>query len=167
MRTGWALTVFQGGCTCQGGVPARGCVPARGVYLPGGCTCQGVYLPEEGCTCQMGGVPARGGCTCQGVYLPEGGVPARGGCTCLGGVPVRGGVYLTGGGYTWSGTPNPPSPVNRMTDRCKNITLAKTSFRPVKIFSGLVSPCLNNPESIIIIFQRTQGCPTPKWSSIR
>ena len=25
----------------------------------------------------------------------------------------------------------PPPPVNRMTDRCKNITLAKTSFRPV------------------------------------
>ena len=24
-----------------------------------------------------------------------------------------------------------PPPVNRMTDRCKNITLAKTSFRPV------------------------------------
>ena len=30
-----------------------------------------------------------------------------------------------------AGTP----PVNRMTDRCKNITLAKTSFRPVKIMS--------------------------------
>ena len=26
-----------------------------------------------------------------------------------------------------------PPPVNRMTDRCKNITLAKTSFRPVKM----------------------------------
>ena len=25
-----------------------------------------------------------------------------------------------------------PSPVNRMTNRCKSITLAKTSFRPVK-----------------------------------
>ena len=26
-----------------------------------------------------------------------------------------------------------PPPVNRMTDRCKNITLATTSLRPVKI----------------------------------
>ena len=33
-----------------------------------------------------------------------------------------------GGG---SGKENPSPPVNRMTDRCKNITLAKTSFRPV------------------------------------
>ena len=35
-------------------------------------------------------------------------------------------------------TPSPrdqtPPPVNRMTDRCKNITLAKTSFRLVKTF---------------------------------
>ena len=27
----------------------------------------------------------------------------------------------------------PPPPVNRITDTCKNITLAKTSFRPVNI----------------------------------
>ena len=29
--------------------------------------------------------------------------------------------------------PKIPPPVNRMTDRCKNITLAKTSFRPVNM----------------------------------
>ena len=33
------------------------------------------------------------------------------------------------------------SPVNRITDRCKNITLAKTSFRPViNIYSLLYFP---------------------------
>ena len=64
-----------------------------------------------------GGVPARGVYLLEGVYLPRGSVPAQG-------------VYLTGGGCTWPGTPTPP-PVNRMTDTCKNITLAKTSFRPV------------------------------------
>ena len=53
-----------------------------------------------------------------GMYLP-GGVPARG-CTCLGGVPARG--YLPAG-YL----PRYP-PMNRMTDRCKNITLPQTSF---------------------------------------
>ena len=52
-----------------------------------------------------GGVPAWG-CTCLGVYLP-GGVPA------WGGVPARGGTC-----------PGTPPTVNRMTDRCKNITFA-------------------------------------------
>ena len=63
----------------------------------------------RGGACLEGGVSAwKGGGGC----LPGGGVPA-----CLeGGCLAR---------Y--------PPPVNRMTDRCKNITLAKTSFRPVNI----------------------------------
>ena len=56
------------------------------------------------------GVPAWG-CTCLGVYLP-GAVYLSRGCTC------PGGVYL----------PRYSPPVNRMTDRCKNITLPQTSF---------------------------------------
>ena len=44
-----------------------------------------------------------------------------------GGVPDRGGSASVP-----SGIPPPPL-VNRMTDRCKNITLATTSLRPVKI----------------------------------
>ena len=124
MRTGRSLTVFQslqpggvylvlggvylvpeGGCTWSGGVPGPG-----GVYLVGGCT----WSRGGGwCTWSRGGVPGPGG----GVYL----VP--GGCTwSRGGVPGPGGVYLVR--YS-------PPPVNRMTNRCKNITLAKTSFRPV------------------------------------
>ena len=33
--------------------------------------------------------------------------------------------------------PGPDPPVNRMTDACENITLAKTSFRPVKMIIAL------------------------------
>ena len=43
----------------------------------------------------------------------------------------RGGVPGLGGGYLVRYS---PPPVNRMTNRCKNITLAKTSFRPVIIY---------------------------------
>ena len=118
MRTSRLLTVFR---SLQPG----------GVYLvPGGCTWSGgVYLVQGGCTWSQGGVPGPGGCTWSwGVYLVQGG-----GYLVLGGVPGPGGVYLVPGGVpgTWSGTPAPP--VNRMTNRCKNITLAKTSFRPVMI----------------------------------
>ena len=66
----------------------------------------------------------------------------------LGGVPGPGGSGLGGGWCVWSGgvclvgglgsasVPSgiPPSPpVNRITNRCKNITLATTSLRPVTI----------------------------------
>ena len=105
MHTARLLTVSQ--LALLGGVPARRCtclggVPTRGVYLLGG-------------TC-LGGVPA------WRVYLP-------GGCTCPGGgvVPAWGVVPARGGtcpGGTCPGTP----PVDRMTDRCKNITLPQISF---------------------------------------
>ena len=58
---------------------------------------------------------------------PGGGLPARGGSACQGGLCLPGGVGIP------ACTEADPPPVNRMTDRCKNITLAKTSFRPVKI----------------------------------
>ena len=103
------------GCTCPGGVPAQGVylpggVPAwgctcLGVYLPGGFTCHGVYLPV-GCTCQ-GEMYLPGGCTCPGGW----------GCTCQGvpawEVPAQGGTCPA----------QVLPPVNRMTNRCKNITL--------------------------------------------
>ena len=45
----------------------------------------------------------------------------------------RGGL-LGPGGSAWSGGGSPETPpVNRITDTCKNITLATTSLRPVKI----------------------------------
>ena len=59
-----------------------------------------------------GGVPAQGVYLPGGVHLPRGeGVPAQRG------VPDSGACWDT---YT--------PPVNRMTDRCKNITLPQTSF---------------------------------------
>ena len=118
MRTGRSLTGVY--------LPGPG-----GVYLPGP---GGVYLPGP-----RGGVPAWSG----GVYLP--GPGGGGGCTCL--VPggctclVRGGeggTCLVPGGRAWSGT---PPTVNRMTHRCKNITLAKTSFRPVINITRILCSC--------------------------
>ena len=52
-----------------------------------------------------------------------GGVSAvEGWGVCLGGVCPEWGVYHHAMGQT------PPLPVNRITDRCKNITLPQTSF---------------------------------------
>ena len=99
------------GCTCPGGTCLGGVYLPRG-YLPGGSVpARGVYLPggtSGGCACPGGGVPGRG-CTCWGVYLP-------GGCTCLGG--------CTCPGCTCPGGGTPPL-VDRITDACKNITLAQ------------------------------------------
>ena len=50
-----------------------------------------------------------------------------GGCTCQGGVPAWG-VYLPGGVPAQGVPAQVLPPVNRMTDRCKNITLPQTSF---------------------------------------
>ena len=102
MRTGRSLTVFRSLQPGGGGTWSGGVYLVRGgVPGPGG-----VYLVPGGCTWSQGGVPG-----------PGGGVPGP------------------GGGCTWSrgGVPGQvlPPPVNRMTNRCKNITLAKTSFRPV------------------------------------
>ena len=94
-----------------------------------------------------------------GVLLgPGGGLPGPGGGWVLLGLggglpgPGGGGFSLVGGGSAWSrggspwsrgGLPGPggsawsggvsrePPPVNRITDTCKNITLATTSLRPV------------------------------------
>ena len=121
-----------------GGVPAW----SWGGYLPGP---GGVSAPGGGvCTCLVGGgyLPGPGGGVCSwGVYLPGlGGEPAWSWGVYLPGprgvyLPGQG-VYLPGPGRMYMRGPGRgpgqvPPPVNRMTDRCKNITLAKTSFRPV------------------------------------
>ena len=71
-----------------------------------------------------GGGSAPGGVCSRGVSTPME-VSASGGCL-LGGCLVPGGWYpsMHQGRYP---------PVNRMTNRCKNITLATTSLRPVII----------------------------------
>ena len=90
-----------GGCVCSGGVSAP-----RGVSVPRGGVCSGV--------CSRGGVCSQGGvCSWEGVSTPRGSAP-------------RGWWYPR---MHWGRHPHPP--VNRMTDRCKNITLATTSLGPV------------------------------------
>ena len=62
-----------------------------------------------------------------------------GGGLVPGGVPAWSRGVWSRGVPTWSGgVPGQvlPPPVNRMTHTCKNITLAKTSFRPVKIYNS-------------------------------
>ena len=113
------------GCVPPACCPYLPACTAPGVYLPeGGCTCPGVYLPRGVYLPGGGGVPAQGegGCTCPGVYLPRG-VYLLGGVPAWGGVPARGGCTFPGA------VPGQVLPtVNRMTDRCKNITLPQTSF---------------------------------------
>ena len=141
------LTVFHSMLCRRRGVPGLGGVPG-----PGGCTWSwGMYLvwggvPGPGGECTWSwGVPGPGGylVTWSGVYLVQGvyliqgvylvwGVPGPGGCTWSGHVPGLGGHLVWGPG----GVPGPggwwcqvlPPPVNRMTNRCKNITLPQTSF---------------------------------------
>ena len=74
----------------------------------------------------MGALPAGGGASFLG-GLPARGVPPSGGCLPLGGgASLPGGCLLPGG---WGGLlDGTPPPVNRMTNRCKNITLPQTSF---------------------------------------
>ena len=113
MRTGRSLTVCRS--LLPGGVSAQGGVCSGGVSALGS-------VCSEGCVCS-GGV-CSGGCLLGGVY--SGGL-LRGGCL-LWGVSAPGGVVWYPSMH-WSR--QPPS-VNRMTNRCKNITLATTSLRPVK-----------------------------------
>ena len=107
-HTAGVLTVSPS-MLCTGGVYL---VLGGGVYLV-----WGVYLVLEG------DVPGPGG-----VYLVLGGVPAPRGCTWAGSVCSHGGCT-----WSWGGVPGPRGCqvlplVNRMTNRCKNITLPQTSF---------------------------------------
>ena len=131
----------------QGGISALGGVWSWGVSPPGGCllwrclVLGGVWsggLLQGGLV--LGGVCSGavstlvlGVCLLRGVSTLGGGVWSQGGCLVLG-VSAPGGVCSRGvsapGGCgipacTEADTPTPH--VNRMTDRCKNITLATTS----------------------------------------
>ena len=130
MRTDHSLTIC---CSllprgvCSGGVSGLGVsglggVYSQGVSAPGGCLVCGV-LPARG-VCSRGylvqGCLVLGGVLSWGVSCPRGGyVWPWGGSPCRGGSPCQG------------GSPYWRPPVNRMTNRCKNITLATTSLWPV------------------------------------
>ena len=120
MRTGCSLTVC---CSLLPG--GEGVLPAGGVPGPGGVSAwsRGVLLGPGGVSAWSGGgfslVQA-------GVLLVPGGRGSpwsQGGSPCQGGLPGPGGILQ-----------RPPPPVYRITDTCKNITLATTSLRPVKTY---------------------------------
>ena len=124
MHTGRSLTVccslLPWGGLVLGGLPGPGGVSlvlggmsawSRGVWS------QGVSLWSGGVSLAPGGVCLVPG----GFSFVAGGLPGPGGFSLVWG------VSLVLGGF--SGDP----PVNRITDTCKNITLATTSLRPVNI----------------------------------
>ena len=129
MRTGRSLTVY------------RSLLPwGWGCLLPGGLCFQGVSAPGGG-VCSWGGlclwgVSASRGCVCSRGGLLWGGVCSWGvvcsrGCLLQGGVCSGGCLFLGLGVVSQHALRQTPPPVNRMTNRCKNITLATTSLRPV------------------------------------
>ena len=83
---------------------------------PGGCLLLGGYLLQ--------GVSALGGCLLPGVSALRGGV-------CSQGVSVPGRVSAPRGAGIPTCTEADTPPVDRITDACRNITLATTSLRPV------------------------------------
>ena len=95
-----------------------------------------------------------GGSPCLGVSLPGGGVLPAGGFSLLGGGVSLPGGLLDGEGFSLLET----TPVNRMTNTCKNITLATTSLRPVRRSHK------NTAEDIILIrfLQRSKSRKLPQ-----
>ena len=127
---GGGVYLVPGGVPDLGDVPGLGGVPGLGVYLVRGCTwSQGGVPGPEGCTWSQGVnlvwgvylVWVRWVYLVQGVYLVRG-------CTWSWGCIWSGGwgVPCPGGDCSCPGTL--PSPMNRMIDMCKNITLPQTSF---------------------------------------
>ena len=122
MRTGRSLTVCRsllpGGGVCFPG----GLLPGGGCLLLGGVCSQGMSALGGVCSggwgCLLWGVSALGGVCSGGCLLPGGSAPG-GGCLLRGecGIPAC--------------TEADTLPLNRMTNRCKNITLATTSLRLV------------------------------------
>ena len=91
-----------------------------------------------------------GDCLIQGVCLVWGVV------TDLGGVCLVRGVCLVGGMVSQHALRQTP-PVNRMTNRCKNITLATTSLRPVMIRFQLDSHSLSRDLGRTTLVPRKRG----------
>ena len=97
--------------------------------LPGGWGWKGGCFPAGGVCLDPGDLPGPGGFS-----LPGGGV-----CLVPGGFSLPGGgVRLVPGGFSLlegvclaRGACLETPPVDRITDTCKNITLATTSLRPV------------------------------------
>ena len=108
-----------GGCLLLGGSPSREGASFRGVP------------PSRGVSLAEGGLLCRGSPWQRGVSLAEGGLLGRGGSPWQRGSPWQGGLLGRGVVASQHALRQTPPLVNRMTDRCKNITLATTSLRPV------------------------------------
>ena len=104
--------------------------PETDADAPGGCLLQGCLL--WGCLLR-GGVSAPGGVCSRGVCLFPGGCLLPGRSARGGGIPA----------CTEADTP----PVNRITDRCKNITLATSPLRPINIHHSFTPNILNCEEN--------------------
>ena len=128
----------RGGVFVQRGDPC-GLTPMKQDCIPVGCVPPACWPYLPACTAVGWGYLLLGGCLLLGHSAPSGvsaprGVPAPGGCLPL----VLGGVSQ----YAVRQTPS----VNRMTDRCKNITLPTTLFAGSKhylapnVASGLWAP---------------------------
>ena len=108
-----------------GGVCSGGCLVHQGCLVPGGawswgCLVQGRRSAPGGSA--LGGICSRGrGCFLRGCLVPGGSAPRA--------VCSRGSA-LGGGGVVSQHALRQTPPVNRMTDRRKNITFA-TSLRTV------------------------------------
>ena len=148
MRTGRSLTVCLslllgvGGCLLLGGLLLGGCLLGEspsGVPPSGRVSFGGVSLAEGSPwgASFLGGPPSWGGLLLGGVSLLGGASfwrsPYWEGCL-LGGVPPSGGCLLLGGS-PWQ---TPPPPLWTESHSCKNITLATTSLRPVKIKQAIL-----------------------------
>ena len=155
MRTGRSSTV------CWSLLPGGGGSPPRwgggDVSAPRGAVCSGGGGGWGGCLLWgkgQGGVSLLGGvCLLPGGLLR--GVSASGGWGCLlpGGCPLQRGPLLGGvcsRGVVSQHALRQTPPVNRMTDRCKNITLATTSLRSVKKVNVYLLRVSNSCLSVVV-----------------
>ena len=125
MRTGRSLNVC--GRLLPGGCLLRGCVClVRGVCvcLFGRVSAPRGGVPGAGGFMLLEGVPGPGGCLVWGV-CSGGGVPGQGGCLLWGVCLVRGVSALGGSGIPACTEADTLPPPDRITDACKNITLAQ------------------------------------------
>ena len=120
---------------------------SRGVSAPSGGVCSRGGLLQGGST--PGGSAPRGwgclllGCVCSG------------GCLLFGGVCSKGGICSQGWVVSQHALRQTP-PVNRITDMSKNITLATTSWRPVKNYQNFRTVYYTVPLCLTVVDVR--GC---------
>ena len=93
----------------------------------------------------------------EGGLLAKGGLPARG-ASLLGGPPCQGGLLARGSPCRGGSPCRRSPPVDRITDTSKNITLATTSLRPVKITRQHSSRMRTARSSAVPVLVATNRC---------